>query len=95
MKNRITSDVFNGSSSQLQRIDDAMQRYVDKQEVAGLVAMIIQRGQLTYEGCYGVMEVESAQSMRADAIFRIASMIKPITTVAVLMLHEERWFSIR
>ena len=77
------------SAPHLDSLSTALQRYVDEGKVAGLVAMIARRGQVAYHEAFGLLSRETGQPMPPDALFRIHSMTKPITSVAVLMLYEE------
>ena len=61
---------------------------VERGDVPGVVALIVDREGVVYEGTAGKLDVARGEPMRSDAIFRIASMTKPITSVAVMMLHE-------
>ena len=83
------------SSTRLQRIDAGMQRYVDRGQVAGIVTILMRRGQVVHTGVYGQMDLVDSKAMREDAIFRIFSMTKPITSLAVLMLYEEGYFHLQ
>lgn len=75
--------------SRLTRIDQALQGYVDKNEIAGAVALVLRDGQPVYQKAVGWADKEARKPMTMDAIFRIASQSKAITTTAVLMLYEE------
>ncbi len=78
------------SSSRLARIDQVMaRRYVDSGLLPGLLTMVYRRGALAHLGVAGHMDLERGKAMREDAIFRIYSMSKPITGVALMMLAEE------
>lgn len=77
------------SAERLMRFDSVAAAYVREGRVAGVVALVLRGGQVAYEGVHGVLDIVSHASMRRDAIFRIASMTKPITSVAVMMLVEE------
>ena len=78
------------SSSRLARLDEVMKRrYVDTGLLPGLLSMVYRRGQLAHVGMSGHMDLERGKPMREDAIFRIYSMSKPITAVALMMLAEE------
>ena len=70
-------------------IDRLLQGYVDDNRVAGIVALVLQDGKPVYEKAIGWRDAESKQPMRADAIFRIASQSKAITSAAVMMLVDE------
>lgn len=76
------------SSAALQRIAPALQAYVDSGKLAGVVAVVARHGKLAYVASAGAMNVERGQAMRPDAVFRIFSMTKPITSTAVLQLHD-------
>jgi CubicO group peptidase (beta-lactamase class C family) len=78
------------SASRLERVDHVMKRrYVDSGRLPGLLTMVYRRGKLAHTGMSGHMDVERGKPMREDAIFRIYSMSKPITSVALMMLAEE------
>lgn len=78
------------SPSRLARLDDVMKRrYVDSGHLPGVLTMIYRRGKLIYTGMSGQMDLERGKPMREDTIFRIYSMSKPITAVALMMLAEE------
>lgn len=72
-----------------------MQRYVDRSQLAGLVTVLLRRGEVAHFGTYGQMDLAAAKPMREDAIFRIFSMTKPLTSLAVLMLYEEGAFHLQ
>ncbi len=77
------------SSDRLARINRVMQRYVDEQKLAGTVTLVARRGQVAHFEACGMAHIEANQPMVLDTIFRIYSMTKPITSVAVLLLLEE------
>ena len=78
------------SSSRLRQLDRVLQeRYVDSGAFAGIQTMIYRDGELAHAGILGSMDLERAKPMREDAIFRIYSMSKPVTAVALMMLVEE------
>lgn len=77
------------SGARLERIAQTMQQYVDEGRVAGAVTLVVRNGQAVQFGAYGKRDIESGAPMQKDAIFRIASMSKAITSVAVMMLAEE------
>ena len=78
------------SSKRLARLDDVMKRrYVDTGFLPGLLTYVYRKGQLVHTGMCGQMDIERGKPMREDAIFRIYSMSKPITAVALMMLVEE------
>ena len=80
------------SSERLSGIRPAMQRYVDRNLVPGVVSLIACQGRVVHLDVIGFQDVEARVPMRTDTIFRIASMTKPITSVALMMLYEEGHF---
>ncbi len=83
------------SAERLARIAPAMQRYIDAELTPGVITAVLRRGKLVHFAVQGDMDVETDKPMQADAIFRIASMTKPITSVALMMLWEEGHFQLR
>ena len=78
------------SSARLARLDEVMKRrYVDSGFLPGMLTYVYRQGQLVHTGLCGQMDLERGRAMREDAIFRIYSMSKPITAVALMMLVEE------
>ena len=77
------------SPDRLGRIRTAMGRYVDEGKLAGILTVVARRGQIAHFETCGMMDVEAGKPMQPDTIFRIYSMSKPITSVAVMMLYEE------
>src|SRR5438445_6287803 len=73
----------------LTRIDSVMQRAVDRSEIGGAVALVLKDGQTVFEKAYGWADREANRKMTTDAIFRIASQTKALTSVAVMSLVEE------
>ena len=86
------TDSLGFSAERLARIDAAMQRLVDDGQVAGVVAVIARDGQTVHCNASGVLDVDSGRPMPRDALFRIASMTKPITAAAVMLLWESGAF---
>ena len=80
------------SSERLNLIKPAMQSYVDEKKLPGMVTMVARHGKVVSFEKFGLMDIN--QPMQSDAIFRIASMTKPITSVAVMMLYEEGFFQL-
>jgi CubicO group peptidase (beta-lactamase class C family) len=73
----------------LARIDAMLQSYVDRELIAGAVALVLRDGRQAYQKAVGWSDKEANRPMRADTIFRIASQTKAITSVVVLTLVEE------
>jgi CubicO group peptidase (beta-lactamase class C family) len=73
----------------LERLKAVMQEYVDQQRIAGVVVLLLRGGKVVSFEPIGRMDVEKNVPMRKDAIFRMASMSKAVTSVAAVMLVEE------
>ena len=71
-----------------------MQSYVDDAAIGGAVTLVARKGGQAHIRAYGMADRASGTPMRVDTIFRIASMTKPITSVAVMMLYEEGRFKL-
>ena len=77
------------SAQRLQRLHDGMKGFVDRNEAAGIVTLIMREGRMADLHATGFQDKDSKTPMRTNTMFRIASMTKPITSVAVMMLYEE------
>ena len=82
------------SSERLERIGAAVQHNIDNERIAGAVTLVMRQGRVAWLKSQGMMDREARKPMRPDAIFRICSMTKPITSVAVMMLYEEGFFQL-
>jgi CubicO group peptidase (beta-lactamase class C family) len=80
------------SSARLERITAKVQQQVDQKRIAGAVTLVARHGKVVYFKSQGSLDREANKPMRNDAIFRICSMTKPITSLAVMMLYEEGKF---
>jgi CubicO group peptidase (beta-lactamase class C family) len=80
------------SADRLARIDRVVEACVEVQCLPGVVVHIQRRGETAYFKGFGFSDVESRTPMRDDTLFRLASMSKAVTTVAVMMLYEEGHF---
>ena len=76
------------SVAALGQIAPALQVYVDSGRLPGLLAVVARHGKLAYVASVGSMDVEHRRAMRPDAVFRIFSMTKPVTSTAVMQLYE-------
>src|SRR5215468_4151138 len=70
-------------------IDALLKQAVQRGVIPGVVAMVANKDGIIYEGAYGLMDVGQKKPMAKDTIFRIASMTKPVTSVAIMMLAEQ------
>src|SRR5579863_7507728 len=80
------------SSERLERIGSVVQQNVDDKHIAGAVTLVVRHGKVAWFKAQGMMDREASKTMPTDAMFRICSMTKPITTVAAMMLYEEGKF---
>ena len=79
----------------LQRLDrHLLERYIEPQKIAGCLTLISRRGEIAHLSALGMMDRERGKPMATDAIFRIYSMTKPITSVALMMLFERGAFQL-
>jgi CubicO group peptidase (beta-lactamase class C family) len=77
------------SSRALQQIDALLQQAVERKQIAGAVALLARDGKLGYFRAKGFQDVEAGKEMTTDSLFRIASMSKPVTSVAVMILADD------
>ena len=77
------------SGERLQRLDAVIQAQVEQKKIAGVVLYVAREGQAVRYRGYGMGDLEAGKPMTTDAIFRIASMSKAVTTTAIMMLYEE------
>ena len=80
------------SSDRLDRIANVVQHDIDDKRIAGAVTLVVRRGHVAWFKAQGMIDREANKPMPTDAMFRICSMSKPITSVAVMMLYEEGKF---
>ena len=87
--NAVTPEKVGLSSTRLRHLRTEMQGYVDQGKLAGLITLVARCGKVAHLECYGMMDIEANKPMQLDTIFRIYSMTKPVTSVALMMLVEE------
>jgi CubicO group peptidase (beta-lactamase class C family) len=80
------------SPERLERIAGTVQRSIDDKRIAGAVTLVARRGHVAWFKAQGMADREAGKPMRPDTMFRICSMTKPITSLAVMMLYEEGHF---
>src|SRR5690606_14679051 len=73
----------------LEAVDEVLERAAAEHLVPGAVAIVTDRRGVLHEAAFGLASTREQRPMRTDTVFRIASMTKPLTAVAVLMLAEE------
>lgn len=82
------------SSERLERLDAATHRWVDDGRIAGVVTLVARRGRVVHLDAYGMADIENKERMTKDTYFRLFSMTKPVTSVALLTLYEEGKFQL-
>ncbi|HEY4892613.1 MAG TPA: serine hydrolase domain-containing protein, partial [Reyranella sp.] len=82
------------SAQRLDRVRKWMNGWVDSGRLAGMVAVVMRKGELAFAETYGKADLERNRPMRPDTIFRIYSMTKPLTSTAIMMLYEEGRFQL-
>tara|TARA_Y100000768_G_scaffold385590_1_gene372022 strand:+ start:1223 stop:2497 length:1275 start_codon:yes stop_codon:yes gene_type:complete len=82
------------SDERLERIELAMQKYIDEDLTPGVLTAIMRKGKIVHLETQGYMDVENKIPLQEDAIFRIASMTKPIASIALMILWEEGHFQL-
>jgi methyl acetate hydrolase len=75
-------------------IDAALRGAVERKDVPGVVALVTDRNRVLYQGAFGVADVSTGRALTADALFRIASMTKAITSTAAMQLIEQGRFGL-
>lgn len=81
-------------AERLARIDRYLARYVDDKRLPGWLVALARGGKVVHLSTYGMRDMEAAQPVELDTLFRIYSMTKPITSVAAMMLYEEGAFEL-
>lgn len=77
------------SQSRLTKLSDRLRGGVERGDIPGVIVVIGRRGRIAYEECFGVRDPRNGAPMTPESIFRIASMTKPITSMAAMMLVED------
>jgi CubicO group peptidase (beta-lactamase class C family) len=77
------------STERLGRIHEAVAKHIELKDVSGAVTLVARRGKIVHFEAQGLADIDGKKPMMKDSIFRLASMSKPITAVAVLMMMEE------
>ncbi|MBL4878807.1 MAG: beta-lactamase family protein, partial [Hyphomonas sp.] len=75
--------------AKLAMVRPCLQAFIDRGELAGIVTLTSRGGDIVQSETLGMSDIETGMRMRSDTLFRIASMTKPITSVAAMMLVEE------
>ena len=77
------------SEHRLARIKPAMAQFINNNAIAGAITLIARYGELVHLQCHGYADVATQKAIAPDTLFRLYSMTKPVTAVAVMMLYEE------
>lgn len=80
------------STERLNKIDGLIQEYIDNEIIPGAVGLVARDGKIVYHKAFGMRDIEENDKMEKDDIFRIASMTKALTSVAVMILYEDGEF---
>ncbi len=86
---RARPEIVGLSSARLERLSEVMQKYVDEGRLGGAVALVARGGKVAYLRAFGTLDPSTGAPMPTDAVFRIASQTKAVTSVAVMILFEE------
>tara|TARA_B110000858_G_scaffold175732_1_gene209338 strand:+ start:19985 stop:21256 length:1272 start_codon:yes stop_codon:yes gene_type:complete len=86
--NRARPERLGMSSDRLERLDAVLKSYVDNNQIAGQVVMVLRKGKLAYSSVNGMQDIEAGIPMSEDTMFRIASQTKAIVSSAIMILHE-------
>jgi len=82
------------SGARLYKIDHLTRRYIEEGKLAGTITLVARKGKIVHLQSQGKMDIEADKAMTEDAIFRIFSMTKPITSTALMMLYEDGNFQL-
>ena len=89
---KATPESVGVSSERLRRLDAGLKRFVDEGRLAGVTSLLARHGKIVNTNTFGKKSLSGPEPMQRDTIFRIYSMSKPITGVAMMMLFEEgKW----
>jgi CubicO group peptidase (beta-lactamase class C family) len=83
------------SAERLARIDRHFRPYVDDGRLPGWLVVVARGGRVAHVACYGMRDREQGLPVETDTVWRLASMTKPVTTVAALMLYEEGAYELK
>ncbi len=91
----VTPELAGFSAKRLNRITEHLERnYIQPRKIAGCQTVVARHGHVAYFSSLGEMDIERGKAMADDTIFRIYSMSKPITSVALMTLYEQGHFQL-
>jgi CubicO group peptidase (beta-lactamase class C family) len=79
-------------ADRLKQVDNFISKYISNGKLNGAVGLILQNGKIIYHKSFGLANKEKGEAMATNSIFRIASMTKPVVSVAVMQLYEQGKF---
>lgn len=82
------------SSERLARMDKFMQKQIDNKKTGGIIVLVARKGKIVHHKAFGYADVESGKKLTTDHLFRLYSMTKPVTSVALLTLYEQGKFQL-
>jgi CubicO group peptidase (beta-lactamase class C family) len=82
------------SKERLARLNEKFHSHVDEGRAAGIITLIARHGKIVHFDVYGKADMEAGSPMKANSLFRMFSMTKPVTSTALLMLYEEGKFQL-
>ena len=80
------------SSERLARMDKFMQEQIDNKKTGGIIVLVARKGKIVHHKAFGYADIESGQKLTTGHLFRLYSMTKPVTSVALLTLYEQGKF---
>jgi CubicO group peptidase (beta-lactamase class C family) len=86
---RATPEAMGMSSAALDRATALLQAHIDAGDIAGVVAAVMRDGHVVHHVALGTRDVTTGEPMPKDALFRLYSMTRPVTSTAILLLHDE------
>lgn len=81
--------VFVAFAQEIEPLSKKLERFVQKKSVAGAIAMVSWKGEIIHHSAHGMRDVLEKKTLKKDSLMRIYSMTKPLTSVAVMILHEQ------
>ena len=85
-------ELYGVSKSRLKTLNYVLHKFVDEKKISGIQTAIFRKGALVHFDTYGYSDIETKKPLKTNSIFRLASMTKPIVSVALMTLYEEGKF---
>ncbi len=82
------------SAERLARMDAFMQEQIDNKKTGGIIVLVARKGKIVHHRAFGYADIESGKKLDTDHLFRLYSMTKPVTSVALLTLYEQGKFQL-